>query len=546
MYESWYGFREKPFNLTPDPKYLYLSAKHAEAIAHLEFGRRERGGFILITGEVGTGKTTLARYFLAKLGAETRTAVVLYPALTAAELLQTILEELRVRTEGQSLKSLIDALHRFLLESRAAGHNVVLLIDEAQDLSAEVLEQIRLISNLETDTEKLIQIILIGQSELRALLGRHELRQLAQRITARYHLTPLDLADTAEYVRHRLTVAGGAGKLAFTSDALRQVHRLSGGIPRLVNLVCDRALLAGFVRSARTITTAMVREAATEVAAQPPGRRSRWRHAVAAGLLAVGLVALAFVLAPRLAHAPGEPALTQSRSKASGPLDSKAASSGAKPLPAQYEDEARPGRTDPPGSSPVPAKPAAEPPVLNGSIDRFVRVAGHESSLVDANERVVRAWGLQPLARTTLRTHLEQLRAVDLPAVLELFHPSRRDTCFVALLRLTDQAALVGAGREPAEILSLAQLSELWTHQAILSWPEEGSLSRDEVRLVQWARPRLAAQGFTDEDLSAAVRRFQASAHLVRDGVLGPRTRMVLFARTPGTRPRLSEGEGRL
>ena len=193
MYESWYGFREKPFNLTPDPKYLYLSRRHAEAFAHLEFGRRERGGFILITGEVGTGKTTLARYFLSKLGPDTHTAVVLYPALTADELLRTILDDLHVKPEGASKKSLVDALHRFLLESRAANRNVVLLIDEAQDLSAEVLEQIRLISNLETDTEKLIQIVLMGQSELRDLLARHELRQLAQRVTARYHLSPLSL-----------------------------------------------------------------------------------------------------------------------------------------------------------------------------------------------------------------------------------------------------------------------------------------------------------------------------------------------------------------
>src|SRR6185503_7986597 len=245
MYEPFYGFAEKPFNLTPDPKYLYLSQRHTEAFAHLEFGRKEKGGFIVITGEVGTGKTTLARYFLSRLDARTATAFVLYPALTGAELLRTTLEDLKVPVTGTSLKDHVDALHRFLLASRAEGRDVVLLIDEAQDLAPEVLEQVRLISNLETDTEKLIQIVLMGQSELQEMLGRHELRQLAQRVTARYHLAALDRAETEAYIRHRLEVAGGAGKAVFTAPAIAAVHRLSRGIPRLINLICDRALLGG-------------------------------------------------------------------------------------------------------------------------------------------------------------------------------------------------------------------------------------------------------------------------------------------------------------
>src|SRR5688572_22806568 len=265
MYEPFYGFAEKPFNLTPDPKYLYLSQRHTEAFAHLEYGRKEKGGFILVTGEVGTGKTTLARYFLSQLDERTATAFVLYPALTAAELLRSILDDLHVPEGGTSLKDHVDALHRFLLDARSKGRDVILLIDEAQDLAPEVLEQIRLISNLETDTEKLIQIVLMGQSELQDMLSRHELRQLAQRVTAQYHLSPLTRPETEDYVAHRLRVAGGEGKVSFTAAALAAVHRHSGGVPRLINLICDRALLAGYVAGARVVDAPMVGRAAREV-----------------------------------------------------------------------------------------------------------------------------------------------------------------------------------------------------------------------------------------------------------------------------------------
>jgi general secretion pathway protein A len=536
LYEPWYGFREKPFSLTPDPKYLYLSPRHAEAFAHLEFGRRERGGFIVITGDVGTGKTTLARYFLSKLGPDTRTAVVLYPALTAAELLRSILDDLHVTPAGDSLKALVDALHRFLLESRAASRNVVLLIDEAQDLSAEVLEQVRLLSNLETDTEKLIQIILMGQSELRDMLARHELRQLAQRVTARYHLAPLDATETGAYVRHRITVAGGSGKAGFTSDALAAVHARTRGVPRLINLVCDRALLAGYVKGSRTITAAMVGRASDEVEAPALRRPVRWRHGLVGSVLTLVLALSAFALAPRLARAPAVPPPPVSLGGGAGATTAAAGAAIDGIAPAAAAE--RPGAAGTPLSpSPTPRPPS--PPPSSSALDAFLRTADSRASLAQATARISRAWGGASLARTTLRAPLDQIRALDLPAVLEMFHPSRTDTCYLALVGLGKLDAVVSFGSGRDETVPLAQIEAYWMRNAIVAWPEDPALGRYGPRLDAWARERLMAHGYDAVDLPEAVRRFQADAGLVSDGLLGPRTRMALYARSSPDHPRL-------
>ncbi len=298
MYEAFYGFREKPFNLTSDPKFLYLSTKHNEAFAHLEFGLRQRGGFMVITGEVGTGKTTLCRYFLDRLDEDTVSAFILYPALGTTELLRSVNHDLGIAPNGDSDKELIDGLHAFLLDSRLHGKNIVLVIDEAQNLSRDVLEQVRLISNLETDTEKLIQIVLIGQSELNDLLAQRDLRQLAQRVTARYHLTPLSREEMTRYIHHRLVVAGGSNSVQFTPGAIRIARRFSKGVPRLINLVCDRALLAAYVLEQRKITRSIVRRAIGELnmsEARPWYRR--WGWGMTSLLASLGLVIGLFSLA---------------------------------------------------------------------------------------------------------------------------------------------------------------------------------------------------------------------------------------------------------
>lgn len=270
MYNDFYGLEHQPFNLTPDPRFLFYSDRHREAFQHILFGIQERKGFIQITGEVGAGKTTLCRAVLDELGPTFRTALILNPCMSSDQLLRAILAELGleapVDAAGRADRvECLAVLNRFLLEQLAHGNDVVLLIDEAQDLDLDLLEQIRLLSNLETDQRKLLQIVLIGQPELRDRLNDRRLRQLRQRITVRYHLTPLSREETASYIHHRLHVAGANGRPDFSRWAVRRIHRYSGGVPRLINAVCDKTLLCGFVTGEDHLKLAHVRRAIREL-----------------------------------------------------------------------------------------------------------------------------------------------------------------------------------------------------------------------------------------------------------------------------------------
>lgn len=255
MYQSFYGFREMPFNITPDPRFLYLSPTHQEALQHLKYGVSEKKGFIVLVGEVGCGKTTLCRRFLNELDpAHFDTALILNPRITETQMLKAILTELGETKLARSQNDLVAQMNRVLLDRIEKGRDIVLIIDEAQNLSFDVLEQIRLLSNLETDKQKLLQIVLMGQPELKDVLAREELRQLRQRILVHYELHPLSQSDMAHYIHHRLSLAGGNGRPSFTRWALRTIHRHSGGIPRIVNNLCDKALLAAFIRDSDEVT----------------------------------------------------------------------------------------------------------------------------------------------------------------------------------------------------------------------------------------------------------------------------------------------------
>lgn len=265
VYLSYFGLHEKPFSISPNPHYLFLSERHKEALAHLTYGLGEDGGFVLLTGEVGTGKTTITRSMLEKLPENTQVAMIHNPALSELELLASICDELKINYDAQnaSLKSLTDVIKKHLEANNKAGGHTILIIDEAQLLAPDVLEQLRLLTNIETDHKKLLQIVLVGQPELQVLLKRNELRQLAQRITARYHLLPLTQGQTVAYIKHRLHIAG-CDKGIFSLEAMQSVHQLTGGVPRLMNLVCERALVGAFAKQQLTIDSEIIKKSAQE------------------------------------------------------------------------------------------------------------------------------------------------------------------------------------------------------------------------------------------------------------------------------------------
>lgn len=292
MFEKFFGLTENPFNLTPDPKYLYLSGIHKEAIAHLRYGINERKGFVLLTGEVGAGKTTVCRALLSSLPSETRTALIFNPTLTDIELLQSINQDFGLSAKEKSKKALLDELNAFLLTVREESGNAVLVIDECQNLTPEVLEQVRLLSNLETEKEKLLQIIMIGQPELNAILSAPGLRQINDRIVLRYHMGLLSRSEVRDYIAHRLLIAGSHGDIKFTAPALHLIYAYSRGLPRRINAAAERCLLIAFLKGKHSVDRDIAREALKELKGEQQRRPAFKRHALIAAALCVALVAV--------------------------------------------------------------------------------------------------------------------------------------------------------------------------------------------------------------------------------------------------------------
>ena len=552
MYTSFYGLNEKPFSITPDPRYLFLSERHGEALAHLVYGVTESGGFIQLTGEVGTGKTTLVRSLLLnRMPDNADVAVVLNPQLSVIEFLATICEELHIEVlhNKGSVKALTDALNRHLLKAHAAGRRTILVVDEAQNLAPAVLEQVRLLTNLETAKQKLLQIILIGQPELRELLSRNDLRQLAQRITGRYHLEPLTSEETSSYIEHRLKVAGAVGEV-FDAGAKKEVFRLSQGVPRLINVICDRALLGGYAKESRRINARLIRQAAAEVKGQL--ERSRWvgRSAIAAGVVGAALLAAS--------------AWSVMQQEKFAPLEIIAAEPEiieAQPTPQPVVKEAP---VEEPAPEPEP-EPEPEP-----TLDEQLQLAAELTNTEYALAALFETWGLEyrsggrsgcSQAADAGLTCLYQrgswagLRQMDRPAILKLVD-NNGNSHEVVLTAIIDDSAELSIGGVRV-VHPVADITQAWFGNFMLLWrPPTGeatSLGRGSQGAdVTWLRNSLAAidgryasedpeSNLFDAELEQIVQNFQRDHRLDVDGLAGQQTQIIInsLLAVEGT-PRLS------
>lgn len=524
MYTQYFQLKQSPFSIAPDPRYLFMSERHREALAHLLYGVGSGGGFVLLTGEIGAGKTTVCRCFMEQIPENCQLAYIFNPKLSVEELLLSICEEFRIAppTGAASVKSYVDAINVHLLASHAQGKNNVLIIDEAQNLSAAVLEQLRLLTNLETSERKLLQIILIGQPELRAMLARPELEQLAQRVIARYHLGSLSEPETASYIHHRLAVAGSTARAPFGPRLMAQIHKLSHGVPRRINLLCDRALLGAYVENQPQVTRQILRRAAAEVfaeagsAAPAAGSGLRWPQ-LAGGVLAGALVtaALAWHLMPRNQAVTPVAAVSKPVAAATAPV-------------------------------PVPATVVLD---RDGVLRQLAALWGEHLPGGDACQAASRA-GLRCLQS---RGGVAELRVLDRPAMLILRGKDGGAERLALLSGVQGESASVQVDGKPVS-MTVAELAQRGDGDFVTFWRAPRNW-RDEVPLgargpdVDWLAARLAqlhgmpapsANMPLDTDLQRLLREFQLSQNLKADGLAGPKTFMRLMQLGDNTEPRLS------
>jgi len=576
MYLKHFNLSERPFSITPDPRFLYMSDRHREALAHLLYGLGEGGGFVQLTGEVGTGKTTICRCLLEQVPENVDIALVLNPKVTAEELIASVCDELGIAypPDTRSIKTLTDLLNRHLLDAYARGRRTVLIIDEAQNLSSDVLEQIRLLTNLETATRKLLQIILIGQPELRSLLAREDLRQLAQRVTARYHLEPIAPQDVGDYIQHRLQICG-ASHIVFRKGAISLIRRFSGGVPRLINVLCDRALLGAYVEGRTQVDRSIVRKAAREVLAEeaPPAGERRWMAPALTVLAAVILVAAVFFYPPW----PGMDlrALMPKAGETAPPaVVAVPPVPATKPADEPAQSLVQPGATQPLSVTPSTSMDglSAQPPAgLPEGKSLGMLLAAADDSYSDRAWRALLAqWSIdlpdgaspdycKAIYGKGMRCSFDtggwaQLRLYDRPVILKLDTPAGQRVP-VVLQHLNGETAELIVGddnyRVPTE-----QVDPYWRgdYVLLLRAPPNGAMNMRVGYVgqdVAWLRERIARiQGadlatpnplYFDDVLRLQVLEFQRNNGLATDGIVGKNTliRLNSLSGDPGV-PRLA------
>jgi len=533
MYLDFHGLREKPFSLTPDPRFIFLSKNHREAFAHLLYGINNRVGFIALTGEVGTGKTTVLRSLLGQLGTDHYcTALIFNPSLSATELLQTVSRELGVPTDSSNHLSALDALNLFLLKQNAEGRTVVLVIDEAQDLEPPVLEQIRLISNLETDTEKLIQIVLAGQPELVKILRRKGMRQLAQRITVQYHLQPMDFEDTVHYINHRLEVAGGKGGSLFSKRSLKRIYRYSQGLPRLINAACDRALLAGYTRDQAKVTSRIasvgIKDLGWWSASHP------WRRVLILISTFIVLVALAsgviYFLRPDLIEKfivsqPIEATVEQPPKETVITGEELVRSMAAELGKVPEEESARRAFNTLAEFWNVSPVPEGDPMAQLNEMERAAQ---------DRKLRLYRFSG-----------NLGALLRIDYPAALELNIPGMRGKRFISLVGMENEQLLVAPTFANRKSFSFGEVERHWSGRGFLLWKDSLNLLMDGSPILPGTKGTHIKQlqgllkeaglyskaltGVYNGETLSVVKAFQLSRGIEEDGIVGGQTLMILY-----------------
>ncbi|MGA7179273.1 MAG: AAA family ATPase [Thiobacillaceae bacterium] len=544
MYLSYFGLAEAPFSIAPAPRYLYMSQRHQDALAHLLYGVNGEGGFVLLTGEVGTGKTTVSRCLLEQIPESCDVAYIFNPKLTVEELLSTICAEFGIICPpgNKSIKVFVDYINAHLLDAHAKGRHSVLIIDEAQNLSAEVLEQMRLLTNLETNERKLLQIILIGQPELAEMLARPELRQLAQRIVARYHLGNLAKSEVVAYVQHRLEVAGTQRQL-FPLAIMGRLHRLSGGIPRIINVLCDRALLGTYAQGKERVDRATLEQAAREVFRQPSAQGRGMRRFLATGLIVLAGGALAFV-ALREQPETKVAAVQKTVAKPALPAQEMRAADQAKDIKAE----------------------AALPDVLIWPADES---SSRSKDL--AYSALFKAWGADYqgadacLQAETLglrcragRGGLDELRKSNRPAVLSM-HDGQGHEFFATLTALGPKSATFAIATNTLTV-ALSALASQWSGYYSLLWRVPPVTQRviragDRGPAVEWLSRQLAqVQGRVmeakedwvfDDTLVSQVKQFQLSQGLIPDGSAGSQTLIRLVSLADQAAPKLLREQGK-